>query len=412
MEAEALLAKYVPLMRQLTGRDITLERMRPLMTALSNPHERLKIIHLAGTSGKSSTAYYIANMLTLTGHKTGLTVSPHIDNIAERVQINMQPLRESAFTDALSDYTRIVETGGIEPTYFELLVGFAYWYFDKAGVDYAVVETGLGGMDDSTNIASRPDKICVITDIGLDHMHVLGRTVPEIARQKAGIIHSGNTVFMYQQADEIMEVIEERCTEVGAELRLVQDDTGAPALQSLPGFQRRNWTLAKAVFEYVRERDGLPAVNSAQSIHAQIPARMDIVRLGGKSLVMDGAHNEQKMRAFATSFKEKYPDKKVPVLLSLKRGKEAVAVLPLLKTITSTLFVTAYRSGEDMPIAAIGPEELNAAAKQFGFASIVTEPDIDKAYGQFISNVSELGVVTGSFYLIGQLRHNHPELLG
>lgn len=136
-EIEAELAKYVPLVKETAAKNITLDRMRPLMTAVGNPQKRLKIIHIAGTSGKTSTAYYISSLLTAAGKKTGLTVSPHVDSVLERVQIDTKILTEKEFASALSEFMTLVENSKLQPTYFELLVAFAYWYFEKTGVDYA-----------------------------------------------------------------------------------------------------------------------------------------------------------------------------------------------------------------------------------------------------------------------------------
>ncbi len=410
-EAEEVLATFVPLARKVTGKDITVERMRPLMDALGNPQRRLKIVHIAGTSGKTSTAYFIAKMLQLSGKKVGLTVSPHVDSVAERIQINLKPLDEAAFCSELSAVLDIVKQGKLEPTYFELLVALAYWYFARTGVDYAVVETGLGGLQDGTNIADNHDKVCAITDIGLDHLHILGHTIPEIARQKTGIIHPHNTVFMHEQPDEVMQVIEDWCRQKSAILRVTQNNTyKGLTLENLPEFQQRNWRLAQAVFEYIRQRDGLGEIDIEASLHTRVPGRMDTVQLGGKTIVMDGAHNEQKMQAFINSFMRQYPGVKVPVLLSLKQGKELAAVLPLIRPVTARLFITTFEQGQDLPIPAIDAAELGKAAESFRFKDIVVEPDQERSYQLFLQEVSDMGVITGSFYLIGQLRQRHPEL--
>lgn len=411
-EAEEVLAGFVPMTRKITGLDITLDRMKPLMELFGNPQQRLKIIHVAGTSGKTSTAYYIATMLQLSGRKVGLTISPHIDSVAERVQINLEPLSEQEFVNALNECMKILNTSDINPTYFELLVCMAYWYFDKTGVDYAVIETGMGGLHDGTNIADNPDKVCVITDIGLDHMRFLGNTVQEIAKQKAGIIYAGNKAFINPQPDEVTNVFAERCKDVGAELTIVSDEVEEDT-SSLPDYQQRNWTLAYNVYLHIAHRDNLAELdkdNLHKSMQARVPARMDIVETNGKTIIMDGAHNEQKMQAFVNSFTAKHPSIKVPVLLALKLGKEFTAVLPLIKPITSKLIISEFEAGQDLPIPAIDAEELGAAAKQFGFVDVVVEPDKNKAYELLMKEQGELGIVTGSFYLIGQLRASHKEL--
>lgn len=411
-EAEALLAEHVPLAREVTGRDITLNRMRPLMALLGNPEKRLKVIHLAGTSGKTSTSYYIAKLLGMSGKKVGLTVSPHIDSVRERVQINLQPLGEIEFLDGLNQYLKILDTSDLEPTYFELLISFAYWYFDKAGVDYAVVETGMGGLHDGTNVAENPDKLCVITDIGLDHMHILGDTIEQIAHQKAGIIQPRNAAIMHKQSDEVMRVVETHCRSRKGHV-LIAPDFRDKALEVLPDYQRRNWTLAAYAYQWIRQRDGLPELTEAQwleSLQVQVPGRMDAAKVNGKVLIMDGAHNEQKMQAFVGSFRQKYPGVQVPVLMALKQGKELTAVLPLIKPLTSKLIITSYDAGQDLPIPSIDTGELATAAKKLGFTRVIAEPDQDRAYRLLLDEPGDVGIITGSFYLIGQLRQRHEEL--
>lgn len=408
-EAEAVLAEYVPKVKAVTGKQITLERMSPLMEAFGNPHERLRIVHVAGTSGKTSTSYFIASLLKAAGKKVGLTVSPHVDTVAERVQIDMQPLEEPVFCTALTEYLAILEKTELSPTYFELLVCFAYWYFDRVGVDYAVVETGLGGMHDGTNIAMRSDKVCVITDIGLDHMHILGNSVAEIAAQKAGIIHEENDVFMLQQDEEIMRTVKQRCAEKHARLHVVEADIQHMP-DALPEFQKRNVGLAYEVFKFLKERDGLEHIPTVQLANVSVPARMNEVMIGRKTIIMDGAHNEQKMQAFISSFQKKYPDKKVPVLFALKQGKEVAAVLPLVKQITSSLFITEYDWIQDLPLASLDAEELGAAAEKFQFERVYAHKNRSVAFDQFMNEVSDIGIITGSFYLVSQIRKEHEEL--
>ena len=418
-DIEEALAKYVPLAAHITGRNITLDRMKPLMKLFGNPETKLRIIHIAGTSGKTSTAYFAANLLKQAGLKAGLTVSPHIDSVAERIQINLEPITEQEFTNALGKFLNILEKSDIEPTYFELLVAFAYWYFVKTEVDYAVIETGMGGLQDGTNVATRPDKLCVITDIGLDHMHILGNTAPEIAAQKAGIIHPENHVIMYEQAPEIADVIKLQCKKQNSTLDLVHENELKAAfkekaqLESLPEFQQRNWLLAYESYKWLASRDKLTNLSAEQlniSMQVQVPARMDDVVIGGKHVVMDGAHNEQKMQAFVTSFMQMYPEKKVPVLLSLKQGKELAAVLPLLKPIISALVVTEFTGGQDLPTKAIDADELAHAAKKFGISNIVVETDPVAALQKLMSHTSDTVVITGSFYVIAQLRNSVKEL--
>ena len=191
------------------------------MDYLGNPQNQLKVIHVAGTSGKTSTSYYAAALLAATGKKVGLTVSPHIAEINERVQINLLPMPEAEFCKELSEFLALIETSQINPSWFEFLIAFDYWEFAKQAADYAVVEVGLGGLLDGTNVIDRADKVCIITDIGLDHVRVLGHSLPEIAAQKAGIIQPRNVVFSYSQAANITDIIKNQAEQMQAELHLI-----------------------------------------------------------------------------------------------------------------------------------------------------------------------------------------------
>ena len=411
-EAEKALLPFMPSVSTVTGRDITLERMWPMMRVLGNPEKKLKIIHIAGTSGKTSTAYYLSSLMATTGKKIGLHVSPHVDKITERFQINTAPISDEQFCCELAKFLDIIHTNNLQPTYFELLVAFAYWFFDREHVDYVVMETGMGGLHDGTNVAQNPDKLCVITDIGLDHMKVLGHTIPEIAYQKAGIIHPHNRVFMYLQSPEVMRVVTDKCTSVIAEL-LTTTESDERAVDkdlldlTLPVYQQRNWMLAYFVMRQVVKLDGLPTPlhqTIADTQHTKIPARMDIVKLKNKTLIMDGAHNEQKMAAFVSSFQALYPGRKCAVLLSLKQDKEHKGVISQLAQIASEIITTSFKTSQELPAVSMDADTLTADCKLAGLSNTVSIPDIHSAYLTLLRSEEDILVVTGSFYLIYQLR--------
>lgn len=410
-DAERALEAYIPSVNKMLGKDITLGRMRSLMKGLGNPQDKLRIIHVAGTSGKTSTAYYTASLLGQAGQNVGLTVSPHIDTVAERLQINLRPLEEKDFCQTLTEFLGLIKDLQPVPTYFELLVGMAYWYFAKSGVDYAVIETGLGGLHDATNIAGRPDKVCAITDIGYDHMHVLGETIAEIASQKAGIIHPSNTVLMHPQTKEINAVVQNHVKHSGATLKLITKTSLKNS--DLPIFQQRNWTLSLGVYEQIRQRDNLSDLTAAHLRAAKtvkIPGRMDTRKVGSKTLIMDGAHNQQKMQAFVTSFQAKYPGKKATVLLGLKNGKDYRAVLQELFPITNELIVTNFAQAQDLPVSSMNPELLaNEYQDMGGYNSRIISNPLE-AYRALMKTPADLLVITGSFFLISQIRKVHKPL--
>ncbi len=421
-EAEVILAGYMPLAREFLGKYLTLERlerMDPLMKYLGNPENKIKVIHIAGTSGKTSTAYYMAGLLKQAGKKVGLTVSPHMDVITERIQINLEPLSEAEFCQRLSEFISLVNESQITPTYFELLIAFVYWYFALVGVDYAVIETGLGGLYDGTNVANGPEKFCIITDIGYDHMHVLGHTIKEISRQKAGIIHEYNQVVMYEQSSEVISVFRDWCKEKKAGLKtFIQteaEDRLKPGLDLgvLPEFQQRNWLLAFLTYKQLKQRDKLPDLSMEKldaSLHTYVPGRMDIVEVNGKAVIMDGAHNAQKMSAFVNSFTKKFPGQKADIILAMKKGKDYIEVLPILKPVCRRLILTSFSVSQDQSNKSVDTAIYLKVAKQAGIKNVINEPDSQAAYRLLREGQEKVGIITGSIYLLSQIRANHKEL--
>lgn len=383
-----------------------LDRMCQLMELLGNPQDQLRTVHIAGTSGKTSTAYFIRGMLEEASYTTGLTVSPHITAINERVQIGGVPLAEQAFLGYVNQFFAIIDQTDIQPTYFELLVGLAYWIFAQEKVDYAVIETGLGGLLDGTNIITRPDKVCVITDIGLDHTEILGETLPEIALQKAGIIHPRNHAIIRRQADEIEQVIVDYAHKQQASTTIV-DNEEAP--DSLPPFQHRNWAMATATFNYLRLRDNLPSLTQSQLHHVSTqtpPGRWEVYHIGGKTLILDGAHNEQKLQALCQSLEEKSIHSVAAMAnFSTAPGSKIAAALRVLQPYATCLIIPTFSAGQDLKNKHSLPlDQLAAQAYTAGFTNVEQQPDINKALDTLLARPEKTLLVTGSFYLVSALR--------
>ncbi len=401
------LNKFVPNANQ--PGSYSLDNMQQLMRSLGNPQEDFKVVHVAGTSGKTSTSYYIAALLKQAGQKVGLTVSPHIDEVNERVQINLEPLPEDIYCQELTEFLEIIEQTDISPTYFELLVAFAYWYFAKQKVDYAVIEVGLGGLLDGTNVIERHDKVCVITDIGLDHTNVLGKTLAEIAAQKAGIIKDHNVVVMYEQNTEIMQAIHNRCGLMHASLQAIDMPSQQDLPADLPLFQRRNWNLAKTVADYIFERDNLTLLNWEEinnAIHIRIPARMEVFNYMGKTIIIDGSHNEQKISTLIASVKDKYPNQPMAALISFgyNKSESLQGSLNLLTGIASHLIVTKFKLGQDEVRKPVDPEEIAVICQKFGYHNVITVENPKVAFEKLLERPEKLLLVTGSFYLLNHVR--------
>lgn len=409
VQAEAALSAYIPQATAYTGDDMSLVRMVPLLQAVGDPHRNLRTIHLAGTSGKTSTAYYIAALLKSSGKRVGLTVSPHVDSITERLQIDGKSIAEEQFCSYLGEFLDRVRAQDLNPSYFELLIAFVFWVAAKQELDYLVVETGLGGLLDATNVLEREDKVCVITDIGLDHTQILGRTLSAIAAQKAGIIHRGNKTFVYGQSPEVMESLFSRAKDETSEIRvldeeLLRGETGLD-LSNLAPFQIRNWLLAEAVCKYVGLRDGFE-IRSLNPSEVIVPGRIEQRCLSdGSLLVMDGAHNQQKMAAFVSGFRTLFPDKQAVVMLALKQGKDYRSVITELKPIAKRLFLTTFDMAQDLPITSHNPSELLPACKEVGLPAEVID-DNREALDRLLSSEADIKIITGSFYLLSQVRQH------
>jgi len=300
-----------------------LARMRQLMKRLGDPQERLQVVHIAGTSGKGSTAYLLGLALQANGKRVGMYTSPHLFDVRERIQIDGEWIPKTRFEEYRA---RILTLG--EPTYFELGTAMAFQYFADENVDYAVIETGMGGLYDATNVVERADKVVVITRIGLDHTDFLGNTIEEITRHKLGIIRPGNPTIIFDPR---------------------QHTTPRSESTLLGPHQRENAALALEVLELLARRDGWKidwtAVENAFR-NAHLPGRMDVRQINGQTLVLDGAHNPQKMEALVAALREVFPNRPLHFLIAFKRGKDVEAMQKIISNIATSTINTTFTPQE------------------------------------------------------------------
>lgn len=388
-----------------------LDRMRQLARSLGDPQEQVRVVHVAGTSGKTSTSYHISRLLAANGHSVGLTISPHVSSVTERIQINGEPITEELFAQLFTDFVVQLEQSQVVPTYFEAMIAFAYWSFNRLGVQYAVIETGLGGTLDATNVVNRSDKVCVITDIGYDHTEILGDTIELIAQNKAGIIQAKNHAYMYDQGVEINDVFARRANSVGAQLqqlgKLTADVTESTST-SIPLYQQRNFGLALSVYRAEFEQEAGKIENDVlREISMQyVPGRLESITLGPNTVLLDGAHNTQKMTACVDSITQLYPDQKMAVLIAMlpSSGEERLGGLPKLASIANSYIATQFAVSQDLHKASMPPAELATFLQ--GEAPIVVIPDLERAIDALLTGPEPIKLVTGSFYLIGLVRNS------
>ncbi|MGI0133962.1 MAG: glutamate ligase domain-containing protein, partial [Candidatus Micrarchaeaceae archaeon] len=335
-----------------------------------------------------------------------MSISPHVDEVNERIQYNRTPLPEVDFCAQLGMFIDEIAKSGIKPSYFELMVAFAYAAFARRRVDYAVMEVGLGGLLDGTNVVSRPDKVCIITDIGLDHVEILGDTLPEIATQKAGIIMADNVVFTYEQPPEVLAVFERVAQREHAALYVIEPGAACDASAGLPLFQQRNFYLANQAIAYVLARDGrtpltLERRRTAAQIH--IPGRMDTVQLGDKTVIFDGAHNEQKMTAFIQSVQAAYPGRQIAAVTAFVKNRSnrwQLALDVLMRTGVFCIATSFDLEPDDRIKQSIPAQAIAEYCSSRGYARCVVEPDLSKAGALLLERSEPVLLVTGSFYIL------------
>jgi len=387
------------------GGSMTTERAAQLARSVGSPHMKLKVVHVAGTSGKTSTAYFTSGLLRASGAKVGLTVSPHIDSIAERALINGETLPDDVYIEYFSEFFDLVKASGLLFSYFECMMVFALWVFAREKVDYAVIETGLGGLYDASNICQQANKICVITDIGLDHTHVLGNTIYDIATQKAGIAWEGNKLVAYEQSPDVSRAIRERMTEVGSIWHTAAATTYNEDSR-IPKFQQRNWQLANATYGLIAKRDGLLGLHPeeiASTQEFQVPSRMERIIVGDKTVIVDGAHNEQKMKVFFDSFHALYSDVRPTILLSLRKNKDIESIAAIISQVTDTVIVTEFTREQDMPAGARSVEDISNNLRNAGVENIVEQSNVSTALDLLLGDKGRVVLVIGSFFLAAEV---------
>lgn len=295
------------------GSVLGLDTTRELLKRVGNPQEKLKFVHIAGTNGKGSALAYISTILMTAGYRTGRYISPVIYSYNEKIQVNEEPISNEAITslvELLKEACDAMVADGFEqPTVFEIETAMAFLHFVNEGCDIAVIEVGMGGRDDSTNVIPTP--LCsVLMSISLDHVGVIGNNLEEIAECKAGIIKEHSKVALYQQGDVVTNIVKERCQSQGAELTITQNEKIVVKEDSLLGqvfdydgienvvthllgeHQVKNACVAIEVMRVLREQGMNISDDDIRKgmDHTRWPGRFEVVNRR-PLIIMDGAHN-------------------------------------------------------------------------------------------------------------------------
>lgn len=402
-----------------SGEDHTLRNIRKVMEAFDNPQDKIKVIHVAGTNGKGSTAKMLANVLSKK-IKCGIFTSPYMVRINEEISINGVDISDEDFCDLMDRIRPVAEKcdeEGYHITYFEFLTAMVYLYFYEEKVDVAVIEVGLGGSLDSTNIIKGP-LASVICSISMDHMNVLGSTIEEIASNKAGIIKKNRPVFVYPQtSDKAFDVIKEKAREEGSELFTFEKDeikiieisnkgnifdflTYKDIQTSLRGkHQIYNASLALMVLDYFKDEFNLSEDDIKEGIKETYnPGRLDLVSTNPRVL-LDGSHNKESIGALLESLKN-FEYEKLIVGFSILKDKDHKDIIRDIAGLSDKLIITYI----DENPRALDTKEIENEASDFASDIVIIE-DNKEAYEYSLKQAGEKDLILwcGSLYLVGKI---------
>ena len=397
---------------ELFGMRFGLDRMRRLMTALGHPEQRFRSIHVVGTNGKSSTTRMIAAILRAHGMRVGAYLSPHLVSFGERIRIDDADLSPEGFAAAMTRARRAAEivNRSLEEddqvTQFEALTAAAYSELARREVEVAVIEAGLGGRYDATNVI--PSEVQVLTSVGLEHTRWLGPTITDIAGEKLDVVQPGATLVLGAGlAEEARRVADRVAARRGARVLEAGTDPGVPAgaLGALGAYQRRNFALARcAASAFLGQLDDAAVTAAAGAV--RVPGRLQTVGESPLTL-LDGAHNPDGMRALAESLPELIAGHdRVIAVISILDDKDAAAMLRTLAPLCDGLVLTASRNPRSLP-----PPTLASLVGQIGGVGpggegeclIVADPRRALDRAREMAGPDGVVVATGSLYLLSDL---------
>ncbi len=400
------------------GAEPSLERISELLESLGRPQDSLRFVHIAGTNGKGSCAAMTASVMKAAGYKTGLFTSPYISRFNERMQINGRQIDDGVITAIVEEIKPFAEKMAVHPTQFEMMTACAMLWFARDKCDIAVLETGLGGRFDATNVISCPEA-AVIMNIGLDHTGILGSTVEQIAFEKAGIIKPDCDCVLYDQPENVVNVIASACEERGARLHKADFSRIRSEFDSIDG----------QVFTYQGDAYAIPLLGANQLRNAAVvidtvdvlrgrgwkieqpdlehglyavswPARFEIIS-DDPFFVVDGGHNPQCAGSVAENLLRYFPDSRRIILTGVMRDKDSRGIFEALDPVADEyICVTPANSPRALPA-----EELAELLKEFGKKTTACA-DIKDGVAAALDAAGKDGMIcaTGSMYIAGPVR--------
>lgn len=409
------------------GRKLGLDNITKLLELLGDPHKDLKVIHVAGTNGKGSTSSFISSILVNGGYKVGLYTSPYLETFTERIRIDGENIKEQELGRVTSvvkeKVDEMIDMGYNHPTEFEVVTAIALYYYKEQNVDFVVLEVGMGGRFDATNVVENP-LACVITPVSMDHTDYLGDTLGKIAYEKAGIIKENSFVIMYPQEEEADNTIKGVVNEKNANL-IIADIKSKEVLETSIKGQVFNLSLGNENYDNLeiqligehQVNNSIVALNVVKLLvdKYDIKISKDAIYKGLKEtkwagriellmekplLIIDGAHNEDGAISLANAIDKYFSDKKVTFVLGMLKDKDIDSVLNVL--IPKCTKVITTKPDSDRALEAY---ELKEKITKIEVDSIAVE-DIKEAVKLAIDTWKEDEVIifAGSLYMIGEVR--------
>lgn len=421
----------------------SIERMAHILDLLGHPEQSFRVVHITGTNGKGSTARMTERLLRAYGQRTGLYTSPHLERVNERICIDGEPLSDERFIDAYNQVRDFIDMtdewslkkGGERMSFFEVLTAMAIWAFADAPVDTAVVEVGMGGLWDATNVLD--GDACIIGPVGMDHMQWLGNTVEKIATEKAGIIKKNSTVIVGPQSkDSVRKIIADkahategttllrdgqelevvsRTPAVGGQIATLRTPNGVYTDVPVKMFgphQAHNALAALAACETVLPVNGALDAKIVEEAFGSVsvPGRVEVIR-HSPTIILDGAHNPMAAQALKNTIDENFAMKQVVGIVSMMKDKQVETVLGIWEPLMNQIVVTQNsETNRVMPV----DDLYKIACDVFGPDRVYKEPLMPNAIQKAVDLVDvddETGLgyghgvlITGSFVTVGDAR--------
>ncbi len=395
-----------------------LERVSELLRRLGEPQKKLKFVHIAGTNGKGSCAAMLASVLRAAGYRTGLFTSPYLWRFNERMQLNGRPIENDVLAEITARLRVQADAMDDHPTEFEMMTAAALLWYAEENCDVVVLEVGLGGRFDATNVIESPE-VSVIMNIGLDHTEILGDTLEQIAFEKAGIVKPGSPCVLYQQTEEVTKVVRRVCDERGAALRIADFAAIRPEFDSLEGqvFTYKNEPYAIPLLGAHQLKNAAVAIEAAELLRGRgwrieqdalehglyavsWPARFELLR-EEPPFVVDGGHNVQCAETVADNLRRYFPDRRRILLIGVLRDKDYRGMLDVLAPEADAFVCVTPDSPRALPA-----EELAEELRRFGKPAAACG-SIREGVSEALAQAGDEAMVcaVGSLYMAGEIRY-------